>query len=400
MKTKLASGWKMMKISDIATSVAAGGTPSRDKKEYWQNGHINWLKISDMKSIHISKTEEKITKLGLENSSAKLFPRGTVVYSIFATLGSVGILDIESATNQAIAGILPKKEMINTKYLYYCLKSERDKIISKKSHATQDNLNLSILRKHEIPVPPIHLQEKIVSILEKAEKLKEMRKEADELTKEYLKAVFLEMFGDPVTNNKGWVLKKLGKLSSVGSSKRVFVDELVEDGIPFYRGTEIGALSESNNISPKFFIKEEHYLKLKESTGVPAVGDLLLPSICFDGRIWQVDTKMPFYFKDGRVLWIHLEKSDINSTYLQYLLHEIFVRNYNQIASGTTFSELKIFALKNLDIMVPPISVQNKFASIVKEVEVMKEYQKQSREHIENLFNNLMQKAFRGDLAC
>lgn len=84
MKNKLPEGWIMMKLMDISKDISAGGTPSRDKKEYWENGTIPWLKIADMKSLYIKKTEEKITKLGLDNSSAKLFPKGTLVYSKFS----------------------------------------------------------------------------------------------------------------------------------------------------------------------------------------------------------------------------------------------------------------------------------------------------------------------------
>lgn len=131
MKSELPKGWKMMKISDVAINVSAGGTPRRDKNEYWKNGNIKWLKISDMKTLYISETEEKITKLGMENSSVKLFPKGTILYSIFATLGSIGILNTESTTNQVIVGIIPNKEVINTKYLYYCLKAEREQILKK-----------------------------------------------------------------------------------------------------------------------------------------------------------------------------------------------------------------------------------------------------------------------------
>lgn len=180
------------------------------------------------------------------------------------------------------------------------------------------------------------------------------------------------MFGDIVLNTKGWETVKLEKISSVGSSKRVFVDELVNEGIPFYRGTEIGALSTGENVEPKLFITEDHYEKLKESTGVPTIGDLLMPSICPDGRIWSVDTKKPFYFKDGRVLWIHLENSMIDSVFLKNMLREKFNRDYNKIASGTTFSELKIFALKDLDIIIPPIELQNQFADFVNQVDKLK----------------------------
>ena len=206
------------------------------------------------------------------------------------------------------------------------------------------------------------------------------------------------MFGEPISNPKKWNVVKLGKISSVGSSKRVFIDELVNEGIPFYRGTEIGALSTGKNVEPTLFITKEHYEKLKNITGVPTIGDLLMPSICPDGRIWSVDTKKPFYFKDGRVLWIHLESLAIKSMFLKYMLCEKFNREYNKIASGTTFAELKIFVLKDLDIIMPPIELQNEFVDFVKETDKLKFEMEKSLKELENNFNSLMQRAFNGEL--
>ncbi len=172
----------------------------------------------------------------------------------------------------------------------------------------------------------------------------------------------------------------------------------MNEGIPFYRGTEIGALSTGEKIEPILFITEEHYNKLKDITGIPKIGDLLMPSICQDGRIWRVDTDMPFYFKDGRVLWIHLENSTIDSMFLKHMLREKFNRDYNKIASGTTFAELKIFALKNLEVIMPPIELQNQFAAFVKQVDKLKFKMEQSLKELEDNFNALMQRAFNGEL--
>jgi hypothetical protein len=118
---------------------------------------------------------------------------------------------------------------------------------------------------------------------------------------------------------------KLDDVSEVGSSKRVFVEELVETGIPFYRGTEVGQLGEGLTVEPSLFISPEHFERLKAETGVPTKGDLLLPSICPDGRIFLVQDDKPFYFKDGRVLWINLKKSDVNSLYLRQYLKQLFM---------------------------------------------------------------------------
>ena len=289
---------------------------------------------------------------------------------------------------------------LNLKYFSYFLKSIyfKKQIARLITGSAQLNFGPSHLKQIDVIVPPINIQNNIINILDKSKYLIDKRKEQIEALDELVKSKFIEMFGDPVSNSKEWDVVKLGKISSVGSSKRVFVDELVNEGIPFYRGTEIGALSTGEKIEPTLFITKEHYEKLKDSTGVPAIGDLLMPSICPDGRIWSVDTEMPFYFKDGRVLWIHLENSSIDSMFLKHMLREKFNRDYNKIASGTTFAELKIFALKDLDIIMPPIEIQKKYSNFVKQTEKLKFEMEKSLKELEDNFNSLMQKAFKGEL--
>ena len=166
----------------------------------------------------------------------------------------------------------------------------------------------------------------------------------------------------------GWVWCRLGNLGDVQSSKRVFVSEFVDDGIPFYRGTEVGALSTGKKIVPTYHITDEHYYDLINHTGKPIVGDLLMPSICPDGRIWLVDTDEPFYFKDGRVLWIHLVENHLNNRYIQQALKARLISDYKNIASGTTFAELKIFLLKEVAIPLPPLHEQNRIISKLDEL--------------------------------
>lgn len=180
------------------------------------------------------------------------------------------------------------------------------------------------------------------------------------------------MFGDCVINPKCWKTNSLNDIAEVGSSKRVFVDELQESGIPFYRGTEVGALAEGKQITPELFITEELYKNLCKSTGTPQFGDLLMPSICPDGRIWMINTNKPFYFKDGRVLWIHSIDNSYNPVFLLYTLKDRITTDYSSIASGTTFAELKIFALKKCQIFDVPLSLQNQFAKFVKQVDKSK----------------------------
>ena len=111
----------MVRLGDVC-EIQSGGTPSRSKTEYWKDGTIPWVKIGDFSGKYLDKTTEHITQQGLDNSSAKLFSKGTILYSIFATLGEATILNIDATTNQAIAGIKLRNESeINIDFFYlYC----------------------------------------------------------------------------------------------------------------------------------------------------------------------------------------------------------------------------------------------------------------------------------------
>ena len=215
-------------------------------------------------------------------------------------------------------------------------------------------------------------QKKIAELLERIVKIIKIRKQQISVLDTLIKSRFIEMFGDCIINPKGWKTRCLEEIAEVGSSKRVFVDELQETGIPFYRGTEIGSLAEGKKVTPQLFITENHYEELCKATGTPQIGDLLMPSICPDGRIWMVNTDEPFYFKDGRVLWIHAIDINYNPVFLLYTLKDRIMADYSNIASGTTFAELKIFALKKCQIFDVPIILQNEFAAFVAQTDKSK----------------------------
>ena len=370
------------------------GVPSLGGEHINLNGGFN-LQIDKLKFV----PEEYFNSL----SKGIIKKNDILIVKDGATTGKVAYVNedfsLEKACiNEHVFLVRPKKE-INPKYLFYYFFSNigQREILKDFRGATVGGISKEFID-IDMYIPKVDEQIEIIKILDKAKSLIDKRKEQIKALDELVKSKFIEMFGDPVSNSKEWDVVKLGKISSVGSSKRVFVDELVNEGIPFYRGTEIGALSTGEKIEPTLFITKEHYEKLKDSTGVPVIGDLLMPSICPDGRIWSVDTEMPFYFKDGRVLWIHLENSSIDSMFLKHMLREKFNRDYNKIASGTTFAELKIFALKDLDIIMPPIEIQKKYSNFVKQTEKLKFEMEKSLKELEDNFNSLMQKAFKSEL--
>src|ERR1035438_6250804 len=195
-----------MKTAKLGTLcyLLAGGTPSRSKPSFWGGG-IPWVKISDMLQGEIRYTEESISDEGLENCAAKLLPKGTLLISIFATIGRTAILKIDAATNQAIVGLVPKRDdTIDLGYLRRQLDAQISFLLKRGRGGAQSNINGAILKDLDIPLPPLNEQKRIAAVLDKADKVRSRRRESLQLTEKFLHFVFLDMFGDSKANPKGW----------------------------------------------------------------------------------------------------------------------------------------------------------------------------------------------------
>lgn len=383
----------MARLGDLY-QITSGGTPSRKHLEYYQNGTIPWVKTGDLKQKYLRATDEKITEIGLKNSSARIYPKDTVLIAMYgATIGASSILKIEAATNQACAAFV-KRDDIMPEYLYAFLESQQSRFIKDAVGGAQPNISAGYLKEIDMPIISIEEQRRIATLLDKVSDLITKRRAQLDKLDLLVKARFAEMFGDCKTNPKDWKTRYLEDIAEVGSSKRVFVEELKDEGIPFYRGTEVGALAEGMTITPELFITEEHYKDLCEMTGKPQKGDLLMPSICPDGRIWLVDTDDPFYFKDGRVLWVHGISNKFDPVFLLYTLKDRIMTDYSSIASGTTFAELKIFSLRKCQIFNAPIELQKKFSTFICMINRSKLTVQQSLNKLEVLKKALMQEYF------
>ena len=266
--------------------------------------------------------------------------------------------------------ILTKKENINVniKYIYYFLDKYLGTLRSLSIGGVIKYIKLENLINPILNLPTIEFQNKIVKKLDTLKEILDMSRKKLNMLSDFNKSLFNSQIQPYI---KELEIKKLGDIIEVKSSKRVFLNELSKNGVPFYRGTEIAKLSRNENVESNLFISEDLYQNLKKNSDVPKIGDLLLPSICNNGEIWYVNKTNPFYFKDGRVLWLKLNKN-INGKYLQYYLIEKFRQDYSKIASGTTFSELKIVTLKNLLLPTPSIELQNKFAERIEKIEKLK----------------------------
>ena len=317
-----------------------------------------------------------------------------ILLSVRAPIGALNIAKEKCCIGRGLAAITPHKNFCFNKYLFYILKYKYNELNARGTGSTFKAINKSILNNLPIDIYSIDRQKRIAAILDKASELIALRKQQTKKLDLLVKSRFIEMFGECKTNPKNWKLLNMEEVAAVGSSKRVFVEELQEEGIPFYRGTEVGALAEGKSITPELYITEEHYKELVKTTGIPQPGDLLMPSICPDGRIWVVNTENPFYFKDGRVLWIHNINNKFNSIFLLYTLKNRIMTDYLSIASGTTFAELKIFTLKKCKIFSVPLPLQEEFAAFVQQIDKTKSTLQQSLEKLELNYKALMQTYF------
>lgn len=384
----------MAKLGDVC-NVVSGTTPKSSCPDYW-NGTINWVTPAELTDDldTVFESQRKITELAVADSGLKPFPAGTVLLSSRAPIGKVAIAGKEMYCNQGFKNLVCSDAIYN-RYLFHFLKSKTDYLNSLGRGATFKEISKSIVEEIEIPLPSLDEQRRIAAILDKvADLINKRRAQLDKLDL-LVKSRFMEMFGDCKTNPKGWGTCCLEDVAEVGSSKRVFVEELKEDGVPFYRGTEVGALAEGKSITPELHITPEHYEKLCDMTGAPQKGDLLMPSICPDGRIWVVNTNAPFYFKDGRVLWVHNIIDSFEPTFLLYSLKDRIMTDYNSIASGTTFAELKIFALKKCRVFTVPKEEQKEFSDFVEQVETLKVVMRKSLNDLETMKETLIEKLFR-----
>ncbi|HEB9335916.1 TPA: restriction endonuclease subunit S [Campylobacter coli] len=410
--SNLPQGWEVKKLGDIA-EISSGGTPSRNKKEYWDNGTIPWVKIKDIKEKFISTTEEFITEDGLKNSSAKLFKKGTLLYSIFATLGEVAILDIDATTNQAIAGINIKENNINSLYLMYFLRSIKDEICNKGRGVAQNNLNLSILKQIEIPLPPLKEQERIVGILDESfakidESIKILEQDLlnlDELMQSALQKAFNPLKDNAKENYKlpqGWEWKSLGEISN-----------LIQNGFAASKNNEIPSgyvhlrthnISTDGNLNFDTLIKIKREF-IKEKQSFIEKNDILFNntnSTELVGKTALVTQNYNYAFSN------HLTKIKLKNQYNSKLVVFYFVlllknKYFEKIChQWIGQSGINIDKLKKIQIPLPPLKEQEQIASHLDELSshvknLKQNYQAQIKD-LQELKNSLLDKAFKGNL--
>jgi type I restriction enzyme S subunit len=389
---------KTVKLSDVC-DISSGGTPSRNNPEFFK-GDIPWAKISDIEAADngfIYTTDECITADGLKNIRGKLFPKGTLLFAMYGSIGKVAFAGTELSANQAILGIRPKVDaQIDLKYLKCWFESNKQRLINQGQGVALKNLSATIVRNLEIELPPLNDQKRIAHLLGKVEGLIARRKHHLQQLDDLLKSVFLEMFGDPVRNEKGWdtvPFHKAGKFISGGTPSKSRDDFWTGD-FPWVspKDMKVTKIDDAiDHISEKVF--EETSLKRIAPNHLLIVVRGMILAHSFPVAINVVDIAINQDMKAIKPV------KGLNVVYLLNCLTSLKRQILKLISTaGHGTRKFDSVAMQKLFIPLPPIDLQNQFAAIVDKVEGLKSRYQQSLADLESLYGALSQKAFKGEL--
>jgi type I restriction enzyme S subunit len=388
---------KPIKLEDVCT-IRSGGTPRRNVPEYY-DGDIPWAKISDLEQSSgiVTSTEERITDAGLRAIRGRLFPKGTLLFAMYGSVGKMAIAGCNIATNQAILGIeIKDKKAICPDYLRAYLNSIQSRLLGMARGVTQMNLSATIIRELPITLPPLPIQKRIANILDKADAVRRKRNMTIKLCEELLQSVFLDMFGDPFTNTKGF---KYGTIR-----------DLVSD-VKYGTSGKAGSTGEyeilrMNNItySGRLDLKNIKYINIATRDREKYLlrkGDLLFNRT----NSKELVGKTAVYMEDmPRVLAGYLIRvranSRANTSYISGYLNS---KHGKQVLQGMCKSiigmaNINAQELQDIKILIPPIERQQKYAEFHRTLIAQEARMTHSLIDINTSYESLSKSAFRGEL--
>ena len=388
--------WKITRLDQCAR-IIGGSTPKTSVKEYW-NGDICWTTpkdLSDLVTPYLEETPRRITKVGLDSCGAEILPEGSVLFSSRAPIGHVAINIVPMATNQGFKSFVPNPEKLDAKFLYYWLRKNRDYFNSIGNGATFKEVSKAVVSQVEIPLPPIAQQKRIAAILDKAEELRGLRRKALGELDAIVQSIFLEMFGDPVTNSKEWIKIAFGQVCETRLGK--MVDQKKQTGQHsrmYLRNANVQwfRFDLTDVFEIDFDANDREKLRLQH-------GDLLICEGGEPGRaaVWRDEIVECYYQK--ALHRARPKKELANPEYLAWLLWFLAHRGgLGDHITAATIAHLTGEKLKAMTIPVPPLPLQQEFARRVEAIEQLKTIHRESLAHLDALFASLQHRAFRGEL--
>jgi type I restriction enzyme, S subunit len=364
------------------------------KPEDW---HENGRKIIRIQNLNDSSKPYNLTTRNVDKKYE--VNTGDILVSWSASLGVFEWLERETALlNQHIFKVIPDKSKVYRNYLKYSLDKALNDMECHLHGATMKHVNRKEFLETKIYLPPLEEQRRIAAILDKADGVRRKRKEAIRLTEELLKSTFLDLFGDPVTNPKGWEtcsMKKIVVETQYGTAEK---SQEVMGGFPILRMNNITYSGEIDLNSLKWCQippKDEDKFTVKR-------GDLLFnrtnsPELVGKTAVWRSDDKFAYA---GYLIRVRFDKSKANSEYVSAFLNSKYGKRYllEKAKPSINMSNFSASEFLKIPILLPDIETQHRFDEFVSYTRMMSQHLNDGLGDYNNLFNSLLQRAFRGEL--
>ena len=377
-------GWEIKKLGEVC-EIQGGSTPKRTESSFWDNGTYPWFTIEDIREQGhiILDTKQKITKVAWDKM--RIFPKDTILLCCTASLGEYAITQIPLSSNQQFNGLMIKdRNYLSPMYLMHYCSTLKNTLLSLSGKATIDFVSAEKVRQIPISIPPLAVQEKIVAELDCLsgiiEKKKQQLKELDALAE----SIFYTMFGDPITNEKGWKVKKLGDIGKVitGNTPSTKDEENYSSkDYCFVKPSDIGKDYVTNIEKTEFYISEKAFFQSRKL----CIGSVLTTCIGIIGKVGVLKVDATCNQQINAIL--------PNDNYIsEYIAWAIYLIKgvIEDIANAPVVPIINKGEFSNIMIPIPPIELQQEFASKIEAIEKQKALIKQSITETEELFNSRM----------
>ena len=393
--------WPEVGLGDCC-DIISGATPSTSDESLW-GGDIDWATpkdLSDLDGLYISETPRRLSEAGLRSCSAAVLPPRSVLFSSRAPIGHVAINTVPMATNQGFKSFVPKPGVVHAEYLAYWLRSNRAYLDSLGNGATFKELSKATVERVTIPLPPIEEQRRIAAILDKADELRAKRRAALAQLDTLTEAIFIDMFGDPVSNPMDFAIKCMGDLvEKIGSGATPTGGSAayLASGVPLIRSMNVHDLTfEWHGL---VFLSDSQAKKLDNVevntddvlvniTGASVARTCVVPESLTGARVNQ------------HVAIVRPRPGELDALFLASLLVMPSIKNrlLGIGSSGATRQALTKSQLEDFQIVAPPIALQRRFSDLMGS---MMDCRRKAELHLSGLtdvFESLQDRVFSGAL--
>lgn len=435
----MSCNWPIVKLGDYCSKIGSGATPKGGNSVYLDNGEISLIRSqniyndgfkSDGLAYITPEAAQKLKNVIIEPNDVLINITGDSVARVCLAPNEF----LPARVNQHVAILRVVPEEFEHRYLRYYLTSTKMQnylLTIASTGGTRNALTKLMLESLAVSKPPLNVQKKIGDVLEQFENKILINTKTNQTLEQMAQAIFKSWFVDfdPVKAKmngeqpegmdaataslfpeklveselglipEGWEASTLESLVDIASSKRIFAKEYLEEGVPFFRGKEITELSKGNSVTAEIYISEERYQELKDKSGAPKEGDILITSVGTIGNTYLVDSDDKFYFKDGNLTWVRGYK-DVE---LPYFLMEWFKSNVGKYAIenikiGSTQQAITIKSLNGIKLVNPSSEIHERFTQLIEPLYQKHRANIKQSKALANLRDTLLPKLLSGEI--